>query len=391
MGRARTRVLRVIARMNMGGPAYHVGLLSGLLDQRGYETLLLTGEVGPGEASMAEVADAYGATRRVVHGLRPELDAASDARALMGLIRTTRAFRPAIVHTHTAKAGFLGRLAALSLQPRPAIVHTYHGHVLEGYFGPTRTAGYRQLETAMARVSDRLIGVSTATVDDLVRLKVASRERFSVIPLGLELGEFLSGPAEQGRSFRREVGVSDHDVLLVYVGRMVPIKRLDVMLRAFAAARGLGARVRLALVGDGPSRPKLQHLARALGTSETVWFAGYRRDLAQIAAAADIGVLSSDNEGTPVSLIEMAAAGRPLLATRAGGVPDVVAPGCGILVAPGDHRSLGDAIVALAADPARRRSMGEAAREQVRDRFSVSRLLNDVEALYEELVDRAAS
>src|SRR6478735_7755654 len=162
----RIRVMRVIARLNMGGPAHHVGFLSGLLDPERYETVLLHGDVGAGEAALSSTADRYGVRRETVPGLRPEL------RALVALVRAVRRFRPDIVHTHTAKAGMLGRLAALAMRPRPIIVHTYHGHVLEGYFGRLLNAFYRALERGLARVSDALIGVSSATVDDLVRLRI---------------------------------------------------------------------------------------------------------------------------------------------------------------------------------------------------------------------------
>ncbi|MDQ4131559.1 MAG: glycosyltransferase, partial [Actinomycetota bacterium] len=252
---SRVKVLRIIARLNMGGPAHHVSLLSGLLDAERYETLLLHGDVGAGEASLAAVARRCGAKTGTVPGLRPELRPLEDLRAFRALVREMRAFRPDIVHTHTAKAGMLGRLAAVvALRPRPVIIHTYHGHVLEGYFGRAKTAFYRGVETALGRVSDRLIGVSSATVDDLVRLKVAPRSKFSVVPLGLDLDPFLQLDEKAGNSFRAEVGASPGEVLLTFVGRLVPIKRVDVLLRAVARARELGAPVRLAVVGDGERR-----------------------------------------------------------------------------------------------------------------------------------------
>src|SRR3954471_14736859 len=191
-GQQRIKVMRVIARLNMGGPAHHVGFLSGLLDPDRYETVLFHGEVGAGEAALSSTADRYGVRRETVPGLRPELQPADDLRALVALARSVRRFRPDIVHTHTAKAGMLGRLAALAIRPRPIIVHTYHGHVLEGYFGPLRNAFYRTLERGLAGVSDTLIGVSGATVDVLVRLRIAPRAKFRVVPIGLDLERFVS-------------------------------------------------------------------------------------------------------------------------------------------------------------------------------------------------------
>ena len=191
----RIRILRVIARLNIGGPAFHVSLLSGLLDPDRYETLLVAGRPGPGEGSFESLAARYGARLALLPSLGPQIDPRADLRSLRALAGLVRRFRPDIVHTHTAKAGALGRTAALTAAPRgarPLIVHTYHGHVLEGYFGPAVTAGYRAVERGLGRYSDRLVGVSQATVDDLVRLGIAPRERFEVIPLGLDLERFLA-------------------------------------------------------------------------------------------------------------------------------------------------------------------------------------------------------
>jgi glycosyltransferase involved in cell wall biosynthesis len=380
-------VLRVIARLNMGGPAHHVGLLGSRLDQERYETLLLYGGVGSGEDSLEESVRARGVRMAGVPGLSPELRPHDDARALASLVRAVRLTRPDIVHTHTAKAGMLGRLAAvLAGQPRPAIVHTYHGHVLEGYFGPVLTAAYRHLERRMARVSDALIGVSAATVDDLVRLNVANRSKFRVIPIGLDLEPFLSSTPEDGREFRHHARIEPGQLLLTFVGRLVPIKRVDVLLRAFARARELGAPARLAVVGDGDRRERMESLAVQLGVRESVYFAGYRPDMVAVAAASDLAVLSSDNEGTPVSLIEAAAAGTPSVATAVGGVREVVTPESGIVAGPGDTEGLAAGIIKLAADPALRARLGAGARRHVAMRFSVRRLVRDVQSLYDELM-----
>jgi glycosyltransferase involved in cell wall biosynthesis len=386
----KVRILRVIARLNMGGPAHHVGLLSAGLDPERYDTLLLYGDVGAGEDSLEPEVLARGARMTHVRGLRPEIRPHDDIRALIALTRQIRRVRPDIVHTHTAKAGMLGRLAAiLAGRPRPVIVHTYHGHVLEGYFGPAKTALYRALERWLAGRSDALIGVSTATVDDLLRLGVGERSKFRVIPIGLDLDPFLESTPADGAAFRDEAGVHDGELLLSFVGRLVPIKRVDVLLRAVARARELGAPVRLAVVGDGQLRPELERLAAELGIAEVVFFAGYRADMVPVAAGSDLAVLSSDNEGTPVALIEAAAAAKPAVSTAAGGVPAVVTPETGILAGRGDHEALGAAIATLAGDRAARLEMGERARTHVGERFSVERLVDDIQALYVELLDRS--
>jgi glycosyltransferase involved in cell wall biosynthesis len=377
--------------MNIGGPAYHVSLLSGRMDRDRYETLLLTGALGNGEGSFEGLADRYGASRRVVPGLRPDLHPARDLQALVNLMRVIREFRPDVVHTHTAKAGALGRLAAI-LTPgaRPLIVHTYHGHVLTGYFGRTLSAVYRYTERVLAMISDRLIGVSEATVDELVGLRVAPAGKFRTIPIGLDLERLLAVERSDGDSFRAEVGAGFEDVLAVFVGRLVPIKRVDVLIEAVAIASAREPRLRVAIVGDGELRSSLEQRVSHLGLEKTVHFLGFREDLPHVAAGSDLAVLSSDNEGTPVALIEAAAAGLPAISTAVGGVADIVTESTGILVAAGDIHAFADALLRLASDRDARLRMGLTAREHVRERFAALRLVSDIEGLYRELLAERA-
>jgi glycosyltransferase involved in cell wall biosynthesis len=380
----------VITRLNAGGPAHHVGVLSSGLGPA-YETLLVHGRVGAGEAPLEDFDARYPTRRLELPDLGPEVRPVRDLLTLLRLVRILRRMRPDVVHTHTAKAGLVGRLAALSLRPRPAIVHTYHGHVLEGYFGRSETSLYRLAERALGRVSDRLVGVSDATVADLRRFGIGTAATLRVIRLGLDLDEFLRAGPPEGAGFRAETGVRPGETLVVTVGRLVPIKRCDVALRAVAHACAGGAPLRLAVVGDGPLRAELEDLAHRLGIAGRVVFTGYRGDLPAIAAAADVALLSSDNEGTPVWLIEAAAAATPAVATDVGGVREVVADGTGVTAPARDHAALGDALGALAADADRRGEMGSAARRHVRERYAAERLLGDVDRLYTELVCTAAA
>lgn len=338
---------------------------------------------------MAELARAEGARMIFVPTLGPPIQPLADARALGSLMRIIGWFRPQILHSHTAKAGLLARTAALAAPgQRPILVHTYHGHVLEGYFGPSKTQVFRTLERALGRRSDRLIGVSEATVDDLVRLGVAPREKFEVVRLGLDLAKYDGVGREQGVGLRRDLGLSEGDVLAVFVGRVVPIKRLDVLLKALAIARGREARLHLAVVGDGEITPDLERLATEVGVREVTHFLGYQRDLVPIFAASDLAVISSDNEGTPVSLIEAGAASRPAVATDVGGVSDVVTPESGRLVPPGDEHGLGVALAELAGDDELRARMGESARGRIMRAYSADRLVADIEALYGRLAEQ---
>jgi glycosyltransferase involved in cell wall biosynthesis len=378
-------VVRVIARLNAGGPAHHVGLLSSRLGD-GYETLLIHGRVGPGEAPLAAFDTRYPTQRREFADLGREIRPLRDLRTLGRLVRLLRRVRPDLVHTHTAKAGLLGRLAALALRPRPIIVHTYHGHVLEGYFGRLMTAFYRAAERALGRASDALLGVSDATVADLRRFGIGDDRTLRVLRLGLDLDTFTRSGPDDGAAFRAEVGVLPGETLLVAVGRLVPIKRYDVAIRAFALAAE-DVPLRLVIVGDGSERPRLERLARELRVQDRVRFTGWRADLTAIAAAADIAVLSSDNEGTPVSLIETGAAGTPAVATAVGGVEEVVTAATGLVVPPDDPPALAAALTALARDPAARLAMGAEARRAIPERYAATRLLADVDALYRELLD----
>jgi glycosyltransferase involved in cell wall biosynthesis len=383
------RTLRVIARMNLGGPAHHVALLSGRLDPERYEMLLVTGHVGEGEE---EYAALDGITLRRIDSLGSEIRPWQDLKAFWELVAVIRRFKPAILETHTAKAGLLGRTAALfARSPRPVVLHTYHGHVLRGYFGPVKTQLFRFLEWSLAKRTDRLIGVSPATVDELVELGVAPRSKFSVLPLGLELAPFLALDPVPAQRHRAELGVGPDEVLFTYTGRLVPIKRPDRMLRAVALAREQGAPIRVAVVGDGELRVELEGLARELGCAGAVSFLGYRRGLTRIAAASDAALLTSDNEGTPVSLIEAAAAGRASVATAVGGVSDIVVEGAGLLARPDDEATLARHMVALAEDAELRRQMGERAREHVRKKFAVERLIRDIDSLYAELLEARAT
>lgn len=368
--------------MNLGGPAHHVALLSERLDPVRYETLLVTGAVGLGE----EEHEVQNPALRRLGPLGPEIRPVRDLRALLALIRLIRTYRPAIVHTHTAKAGMLGRVAAAFAKPRPVVVHTYHGHVLRGYFGPLKSRIFTWLERLLAGRSDRLIGVSNATVADLVELGVAPPSKFEVVPLGLDLDPFLALDPQPDEEVRAELGIAPGEVLFTYTGRLAAIKRADVMLGALAKARAAGAPVRVAVVGDGVIRPRLEALAAELGCSEAVDFLGYRTDLPRILAAADAALLTSDNEGTPVALIEAAAAARPAVATDVGGVSDIVVEGTGLRVAAGDEARLAEAMGKLAADPDLRRQMGARARAHVAERFCAERLLRDVEGLYSRLL-----
>jgi glycosyltransferase involved in cell wall biosynthesis len=385
------RVLRVIARLNVGGPALHVSYLTHGLERFGYETLLVTGRVGAGEGSMEYAARELGIEPVFVDALGREISPGRDLVAVLALRDAILRLRPHVLHTHTAKAGAIGRLAAsLAGAARPlVVVHTFHGHVLRGYFGPRTTESFRRVEQGLARVTDALVAVSPEVRDDLAELGIAPAEKIAVIRLGLDL-EGRTTPARGARRrVRAELGIGAGVVNVAWFGRMTEIKRVDELLDAFARLRRAGGPPAvLTLVGDGPLRAGLEARAQALGIAGDCRFLGYVADVASLYAAADLVALSSANEGTPVSLIEALAAGRPVVSTAVGGVGDVVADGVtGLLAPPGDPGGLAARLALLAADPPLRRRLAEAGRAHVLERYSIPRLLGDVDALYRTLLD----
>jgi glycosyltransferase involved in cell wall biosynthesis len=386
------KILRVIARLNMGGPALHVAYLTEGLTKRGYDTTLVSGSLARGEDSMAFVADAHGVEIVRIDELGREISPLRDLLATIRLARLIRKERPQILHTHTAKAGTVGRVAALLAGSRkpPIVVHTFHGHVLRGYFGPVRTLLFRLLERWLAASTTALVAVSPQVRDDLVALGIAPRERFVVIRLGIELDERVA-PDQNGRSeSRRYLGIPGDRFTVGWIGRMTAVKRTDDVLVAFKRLRDDGVDAVLCMVGDGPDRPQLEQRAHELGLARDTVFLGYQEDVAPFYAAFDALVLASGNEGTPVSVIEALAAELPVVATRVGGVPDVVQDGeDGFLVETGATDDLADRLARLARDPELRARMGKHGRERVLPRYAVERLVEDVDELYRSLLSAA--
>ena len=382
------RVLRVIARLNVGGPALHVSYLTKGRAPRGYDTTLVAGEIGHGEDSMDFVADELGIEVVHVPQLHREISPLHDPVSIRKLVEEIRRVRPHILHTHTAKAGAVGRVAALlagDARP-PVIVHTFHGHVLRGYFDPVRTQFFRETERALARHTTRLIAVGPEVRDDLVELGVAPPEKFTVIRLGIDLGTRVLAD-ERRAELRRLFGVPEDRFVIGWLGRMTAIKRVQDVIASFAALRRRGVEATLCLVGDGPDREPAERLAHELGVMRDVLFVGYQRDVAPYYEFLDTLVLTSANEGTPVVAIEALAAGKPVVSTRVGGVPDVVEDGeDGLLVEPQDVEGLAEALERLAADRDLRARFGEHGRKRVVPRYRVERLVDDTDALYRELL-----
>lgn len=374
----RIRVMRVITRMNVGGPALQAvelmrGLDTGLFDQR-----LHTGVVEPGEADYLDLRAADISPHRTP-ALGRSVRPGDDARAIAALVTEMRRFRPHIVHTHTAKAGMLGRAAAV-LTRVPARVHTYHGHLLHGYFSPAKTRLVVAAERISAGMTDRLIAVGAQVRDDLITAGIGHPEQYVVVPPGVSLGP-LPDPA----TARRSLGIPGDGPVVAYVGRLTRIKRPDRLVGVARQVRRLLPETRFIVCGGGDAVAEIEAAAKTFDGMFTLL--GWRADVETVYAAADLVVLTSDNEGMPVSLIEAGMAGLPCVATRVGSVEEVVRHGeTGLLAHRGTYE-LTHHIVRLLRDEPLRRKMGDEARAWTTRRFGPERLVSDIGEIYASIAE----
>jgi glycosyltransferase involved in cell wall biosynthesis len=347
----RLRVVAVIARINVGGPAVNVLLTAARLDPNLHDTHVVCGRVAPAEGDMGHLAQSLGVQPIVIRQLGPALHPWNDFISLVRLYRLMRRMRPDIVHTHTAKAGFVGRLAA-RLAGVPVIVHTYHGHVLRGYFGPLKSRIFLGLERRAARWSQCVLALTEGLRRDLAEtFHVTTADRIRVVPLGLDLEPFTETARRSGR-FRASIGVACDAPLVGIVGRLTAVKDHDLFVRAAAEIARERPAARFVVVGDGELRAVIGRQVEALGLESAFTFTGWRRDMPSIYSDLDITVISSRNEGTPVTAIEALASGCPVVATAVGGVPELLEHGAlGRLVASREAAELAAAILAELTHP----------------------------------------
>jgi glycosyltransferase involved in cell wall biosynthesis len=382
------RIVRIIARLNVGGPSRQVMILDERLRLLGWDSLLVHGQVAAGEATLEGVARERHVRmfrlRELGRRIRPWSDLVALGRTVALLFR----IRPDVVHTHTAKAGAVGRIAAAiynatrGRRHRCLVVHTFHGHVLDGYFGPVGTWLVRIAERQLARVSDRIVAISETQREDLVsRYKVVRPAQVRIVPLGLELGEFLDLPPVAAA--RQLLGLPPDAVVIGFVGRLVPIKRPLALIDAFERTAAVCPAAVLLIVGDGDLRPAVEREVARRGLSGRVVMTGWRHDLKNVYGAVDLVALTSRNEGTPVALIEAMAAGRPVVATDAGGVADLVIQDVtGLLVPADDTAGMAGALIRLVQDSGTRKRLGEAGRSSAFARHDAARLASDLDSLY---------
>jgi len=389
----RLRVLRCITRLNVGGPAIQAITLSDRLAARGYDTILVHGQLDAGEGDMRYLQPGS-VTARDLSSLRRPLAPAYDAVALAQLLDVLRDFRPHIVHTHMAKAGTLARLAAAIYNRtagrgrRTRVVHTYHGHVLDGYFSPSKTRLFLAIERGLARVTDRIVAISpNIRLQLLDEYAIGRLNQYAVIPLGFDLAVFADIDDRARAAARAALDIDPLAHVVTTVGRLTAIKQQDLFLEVAARVAASDPLAVFVIAGDGSLRGALEQQARALGIDHRVRLLGWRRDLANVYGASDLLLLTSRNEGTPVALIESLASAVPGVSTDVGGVRDVMPDETVGLMAPdGDASALAAHVLTLLADPQRRRRMGAAGRALVVARYGLDRLVADVDTLYQELL-----
>jgi glycosyltransferase involved in cell wall biosynthesis len=390
---AKPKVVRIIGRLNVGGPARQACFLHQNLRST-FDTVLIAGHLDKQEGDMSYLLTSEEGVRWIPSMSRP-VRPWTDFLAFLRIVRILRAERPDLVHTHAAKAGTLGRVAAVLLGV-PVRVHTYHGHVFSGYFGAVQTRIWIAIERALNRITTRTVLISESQVDELVdKYHVVSPRKVCVIRNGYDLSLFGSeADVRRAHDLRQAFGFDDSHFVVLWAGRLVPIKNVDLLAEIVCAAEG-SPKLRFLVVGDGTDRTKLETLTAGCSN---IHIAGWHTDIPALWAAADAGLVTSRNEGTPSALIEAMASGKPFVSTKVGGVIDLVAgpnqgdKGSAVIRAangfltPLDARAMLDCLELLAADPALALAMGRAGRSFALLHYSDVRLQTDMENLYMHLL-----
>ena len=371
------RVLRIIARMNVGGPAVQVsGLMRGFNAEE-FDHRLYTGFCAADEADYLEtVATDVKAVR--IDGFGRRVNLGGDVSALISLVKVVRKFKPHVIHTHTAKAGFLGRIASIvSLQPSIR-VHTFHGHLLNGYFGSFKRLLVVIVEKSLAIFTDELLAVGDKVRQDLLQAGIGDKEKFGLMPPGLAIGA-LPAKSEARESF----GLSASQLQCAFIGRVTQVKRPDRFLDVVREIKKRGVNLDFFMAGDG----ELLDICRLRISNENlpVTILGWQSNIEKVLSAADIVILTSDNEGTPLSLIQAGMAGLPVVTTNVGSVPEVVLDGTTGIVTSLDINEIADALEKLVKEKFLRKQLGSAAKQFTLANFGVERLVRDHEVLYMKL------
>lgn len=375
------KILRIINRFNIGGPTYNAAYLTKYLSSD-FETLLVGGQKDITEDSSEFILDNLGLTPTIIPEMRREVDLREDRKAYNRIKEIIGDFKPDIVHTHASKAGAVGRLAAHKMQV-PLIYHTFHGHVFHSYFGKAKTTLYKNVERNLARKSTRIIAISEIQKHELSAIhKICKPEKITVVPLGFDLERFHTDIDAKRSAFRKKWKIEESEIVVGIIGRLVPIKNHDLFLEAAKrVSERTHQKVKFMIVGDGELRSDLENKVITLGLNNVV-FTSWQKNVDEVNAGLDIIALTSKNEGTPVSLIEAQAAGKPIVSTRVGGIENVVMPNqTALLSASEDVEGLAQNLLELIEDPVKRDAFSKKG-GHVLEAFHYKRLCHDFEQLY---------
>ena len=368
------KIMRIIARMNVGGPAVIVAELMRGLDKGQFEQVLITGYCDETEADyLDEVATDISATR--IAGLGRSVSPLADLKAFFGLIKTIKTFKPDVIHTHTAKAGVLGRLASIIAGRGATRIHTFHGHLLHGYFSGWKTSLVIAIEKFLAKRTHFLVAIGNEVKKDLLSAGIGSPAQYKVFFPGLP-APHTAGKAE----LRQKLGLDAAKIYCTFVGRLTQIKRPDRLLDIASAMQARGVALEFLVAGEGELFAQSQ--TRAKSENLPVTFLGWRKDIDEIFAASDIAILTSDNEGIPLTLIQAAQAGLPIIAPKVGSISDIVENDVtGFLTSPAPG-AMASALSALATDEKLRIQLGGAGKKRASELFSLERMLRDHTEIY---------
>ena len=392
------RVLRIINRFNLGGPAYNVAYLTKYLAPE-FETLVIGGDKEPDEDSSLFIFKEMGLDPLIISEMNRSLNFLNDIKAYYRIKKIIKEFKPDVVHTHAAKAGALGRLAASSCGV-PVIIHTFHGHVFHSYFGKIKTTVFKNIERFLTKKSSVIIAISEKQKQELcVEHKIASIEKTKVIPLGFDLSKFSENQSEKRKTFRAKYQIKDDEVCIVIIGRLAPVKNHTLFFKAIDyLKKNTTKKIRAIVVGDGNLRQELMNLAQNLKIDycyypveqqvTTITFTSWIQDVSYPLAGSDIVCLTSFNEGTPVSLIEAQAASKAIVTTKVGGIENSVNNSAAFLVAINDEKSFFEKLLLLVQDPETREKMALQGKDFVYDQFHYTRLVEDVRGLYNSLLKK---
>ena len=397
------KILRIINRFNLGGPTYNAAYLSRYMPNE-YETLLVGGEKDETEDSSEIIVKNLGLNPIIIPEMKREVDLKNDFEAYRKIVAIIKDFKPDIVHTHASKAGTIGRLAASNMNVK-SIVHTFHGHVFHSYFGKMKTVMYKNIERNLARKSSTIIAISEKQKAELSLMhRICEPNKIKVIPLGFDLSRFTENMDAKRKAFRMKYLLDEDEIAIGIIGRLVPIKNHDLFLEAAKIVlEKTDFKVRFFIIGDGEDRLKIEAKSKELKILYTdamleqkkapLTFTSWIKDIDVACAGLDIIVLTSLNEGTPVSLIEAQAANKPIVSTNVGGIENVVIEGVTSLLCHSktDFVQFAGLILQLTENEIKRKDLGKVGWEHVKNKFHYTRLIRDMTDLYDNLMNSKVS